>query len=93
MNISEFERMISLADEKYVDEMFEDRIYGKRKNIFISFAAAAAALTVTIRLPGIRISTNPSCEGRFRSPKWNLLGGQRQPKAPSCPARQAMRRD
>lgn len=40
--------MISLADEKYVDEIFEDRLSGKRKNIFVTFTAAAAALAVIL---------------------------------------------
>ncbi|MDE5859457.1 MAG: hypothetical protein K2H23_03585, partial [Oscillospiraceae bacterium] len=48
MNKSEFERMISLVDEKYVDEMLEEKIYGKRKNIFLSLGAVAAALTLTV---------------------------------------------
>lgn len=48
MNKNEFNRMISLADEKYVDEIFEDRLSGKRKNIFVTFTAAAAALAVIL---------------------------------------------
>lgn len=69
MNKNELNRMISLADEKYVDEIFEDRIYGKRKNIFVTFTAAAAALAVilgagfiaanTVRAPNIS-ETMPS---------------------------------
>lgn len=44
MNKREFERMISLADERYVDEMFEDRIYGGRKKFYFGIGAVAAAL-------------------------------------------------
>lgn len=48
MNKKDIERMISLADDRYVDEMFRDRISGGRKNIALRFAAAAAALAVVV---------------------------------------------
>lgn len=49
--------MISLADEKYVDEIFEDRLSGKRKNIFVTFTAAAAALAAAVVGIGYFVST------------------------------------
>lgn len=57
MNKNEFNRMISLADEKYVDEIFEDRLSGKRKNIFVTFTAAAAALAAAVVGIGYFVST------------------------------------
>lgn len=48
MNKKDIERMISLADDRYVDEIFRDRISGGRKNIALRFAAAAAALAVVV---------------------------------------------
>lgn len=48
MNKKDIARMISLADDRYVDEMFRDRISGGRKNIALRFAAAAAALAVVV---------------------------------------------
>lgn len=49
--------MISLVDEKYVDEIFEDRLSGKRKNIFVTFTAAAAALAAAVVGIGYFVST------------------------------------
>lgn len=46
MNKTELEYMISLADEKYIDEIFTDRIHSKRKNIFAGIGAAAAVLAL-----------------------------------------------
>lgn len=38
--------MISLADDRYIDEIFRDKISGRRKNIFVTFTAVAAALAL-----------------------------------------------
>lgn len=38
--------MISLADDRYIDEIFQDKITGKRRNIFVTFTAVAAALAI-----------------------------------------------
>ena len=46
MKRTDIERMISLADDRYIDEIFQDKITGKRKNIFVTFAAVAAALAI-----------------------------------------------
>ncbi|MDE6596093.1 MAG: hypothetical protein K2K44_08795, partial [Oscillospiraceae bacterium] len=46
MKRTDIERMISLADDMYIDEIFQDKITGKRKNIFVTFTAVAAALAV-----------------------------------------------
>ncbi|MBD5140892.1 MAG: hypothetical protein HDT25_05695, partial [Ruminococcus sp.] len=47
MKRTDIERMISLADDRYIDEIFQDKITGKRRNIFVTFAAVAAALALT----------------------------------------------
>ncbi len=46
MKRTDIERMISLVDDRYIDEIFQDKITGKRRNIFVTFAAVAAALAV-----------------------------------------------
>lgn len=46
MKRTDIERMISLADDRYIDEIFQDKITGKRRNIFVTFAAVAAALAL-----------------------------------------------
>lgn len=46
MKKSDIERMISLADDRYIDEIFQDKITGRRKNIFVTFTAVAAALAL-----------------------------------------------
>lgn len=38
--------MISLADDRYIDEIFQDKITGRRRNIFVTFTAVAAALAL-----------------------------------------------
>ncbi|MCM1328232.1 MAG: hypothetical protein NC253_02230 [Ruminococcus sp.] len=48
MRKDDIERMISLADEKYVEEMFIEKATGGRRNIALSFAAAAAGIAVFI---------------------------------------------
>ena len=48
MKMTDIERMISLADDRYIDEIFQDKITGKRRNIFVTFAAVAAALALTV---------------------------------------------
>lgn len=40
--------MISLADDRYIDEIFQDKITGKRRNIFVTFTAVAAALALVV---------------------------------------------
>lgn len=46
MKKSDIERMISLADDRYIDEIFQDKITGRRRNIFVTFTAVAAALAL-----------------------------------------------
>lgn len=46
MKKADIERMISLADDRYIDEIFRDKITGRRKNIFVTFTAVAAALAL-----------------------------------------------
>lgn len=46
MKRTDIERMISLADDRYIDEIFQDKIIGKRRNIFVTFTAVAAALAL-----------------------------------------------
>lgn len=47
MKRTDIERMISLADDRYIDEIFQDKITGRRRNIFVTFTAVAAALALT----------------------------------------------
>ena len=46
MRKDDIERMISLADDRYVEEMFAEKFRGGRKNIFLTFAAVAAGLAL-----------------------------------------------
>ena len=46
MKRTDIERMISLADDRYIDEIFQDKITGRRRNIFVTFTAVAAALAL-----------------------------------------------
>lgn len=46
MKKTDIERMIALADDRYVDEIFRDNISGRRKNIVLTFTAVAAALAL-----------------------------------------------
>lgn len=50
MNKNDIERMVSLADERYVEEMLEERItyHGRKRSVFPVFAATAAAMAVTL---------------------------------------------
>lgn len=48
MNRFELEHMISLVDEKYIDEMFTDRIHNRKKNLFAGFGAVAAVLALIL---------------------------------------------
>lgn len=50
MNKNDIGRMVSLADERYVNEMLEERIVlnGRKRNVFTGFAAMAAAMAVVI---------------------------------------------
>ncbi|MDE6708915.1 MAG: hypothetical protein K2J76_00315, partial [Oscillospiraceae bacterium] len=57
MKRTDIERMISLADDRYIDEIFQDKITGKRRNIFVTFTAVAAALAVVAGGIGYLVST------------------------------------
>ncbi|MDE7290045.1 MAG: hypothetical protein K2N71_11190 [Oscillospiraceae bacterium] len=57
MKRTDIERMISLADDRYIDEIFQDKITGRRRNIFVTFAAVAAALAVVAGGIGYLVST------------------------------------
>lgn len=46
MRKDDIERMISLSDDRYVEEMFAEKLRGGRKNIFLTFAAVAAGLAL-----------------------------------------------
>lgn len=46
MRKDDIERMISLADDRYIEEMFAEKFRGGRKNIFLTFAAVAAGLAL-----------------------------------------------
>ncbi|MCH5193195.1 MAG: hypothetical protein J1F11_04470 [Oscillospiraceae bacterium] len=46
MNKFEFEHMVSLVDEKYIDEMFTDRLHNKKNKIFAGLCAAAAVIAL-----------------------------------------------
>lgn len=48
MRKDDIERMISLADDRYVEEMFVEKFTGGRRNIALSFAAAAAGIAVFV---------------------------------------------
>ena len=61
MNKAELGYMISLADEKYIDEIFTDRIHSKRKNIFAGMAAAAAVLALICGI-GFAVSRTDSSD-------------------------------
>lgn len=48
MNKFELEHMISLADEKYIDEIFTDKIHNKKKSFLAGLGAAAAVLALIL---------------------------------------------
>ena len=56
MNKKEIEKMISLADESYIEEMFTTRLY-ERKHHGAAWIAAAAAVAVAVGAAGIAINS------------------------------------
>lgn len=46
MNKKEIERMVSLADERYIEELYTEKLVEKRKRPALGFAAAAAVLVL-----------------------------------------------
>ncbi len=46
MNKKEIERMVSLADERYIEELYTEKLNVKRKRPLLWFAAAAAVMAV-----------------------------------------------
>ncbi len=48
MNKKEIEHMISLADERYIEEMYTEKLRVKRKRPLMWFAAAAAVMAVAV---------------------------------------------
>ena len=48
MNKDDLERMISLTDDRYINELFSDRISMSRRNHFLKFACCAASLIAVI---------------------------------------------
>ncbi len=46
MNKKEIERMVSLADERYIEELYTEKLNAKRKRPLLWFAAAAAVMAV-----------------------------------------------
>ena len=61
MNKTELEYMISLADDKYIDEIFTDRINNKSKRLFAGIGAAAAVLALICGI-GFAVSRTDSSD-------------------------------
>lgn len=59
MNRKEIEKMVSLADDSYIEEMFTARLY-ERKRHGTAWIAAAAAIAVAVGAAAIAVNTSDS---------------------------------
>lgn len=59
MNRKEIEKMVSLADESYIEEMFTARLY-ERKRHGTAWIAAAAAIAVAVGAAAVAVNTSDS---------------------------------